>query len=46
MMFEEYLERGFAAEAGDIETLTALLGRKPRRYEDFARETALRCQKQ
>ncbi len=39
-MFQGYLERGFAAEAGDIETLTSLLGHAPRRYEDFARETA------
>jgi len=41
MMFEGYLERGFVAEAGDIETLTRLLGHKPRRYEEFAKETAL-----
>jgi uncharacterized protein YbjT (DUF2867 family) len=40
MMFQGYLERGFAAEAGDVETLTELLGHTPRRYEDFARETA------
>jgi uncharacterized protein YbjT (DUF2867 family) len=40
MMFQGYLERGFAAEAGDIETLTQLLGHPPRRYEDFAAETA------
>ena len=40
MMFQGYLERGFAAEAGDVETLTALLGHTPRRYEDFAGETA------
>jgi uncharacterized protein YbjT (DUF2867 family) len=40
MMFEGYLERGFVAETGDIEILTALLGHTPRRYEDFARETA------
>ena len=40
MMFQGYLERGFVAEAGDIETLTGLLGHPPRRYEDFARETA------
>jgi hypothetical protein len=40
MMFEGYLERGFAAEAGDIQTLTGLLGHPPRRYEDFAAETA------
>jgi uncharacterized protein YbjT (DUF2867 family) len=39
MMFEGYLERGFVAEDGDIETLTKLLGHSPRRYEDFARET-------
>ena len=40
MMFQGYLERGFAAEPGDIETLTILLGHAPRRYEDFAQETA------
>ena len=40
MMFQGYLERGFAAEAGDVETLTTLLGHRPRRYEDFAGETA------
>ena len=41
IMFQGYLERGFVAGAGDIETLTKLLGHKPRRYEDFAKETAL-----
>lgn len=40
MMFQGFLERGLVAEPGDIETLTALLGHPPRRYEDFARETA------
>ena len=40
MMFEGYLERGFAAEDTDLETLTALLGHAPRSYEAFARETA------
>src|ERR1700730_15690743 len=40
MMFEGYLERGFVAEEGDLETLTKLLGHTPRRYDDFARETA------
>jgi uncharacterized protein YbjT (DUF2867 family) len=40
MMFQGYLERGFAAGEGDVEALTALLGHPPRRYEDFARETA------
>jgi uncharacterized protein YbjT (DUF2867 family) len=38
-MFEGYLERGFIAEDGDLETLTKLLGHAPRRYEDFAKET-------
>ena len=44
MMFEGYLERGFVAEDGDVETLTKLLGHAPRRYEDFARETFLQWQ--
>jgi uncharacterized protein YbjT (DUF2867 family) len=46
MMFQGYLERGFVAEAGDTEILTNLLGHMPRRYEDFARETALNWQMQ
>ncbi|MBX3281399.1 MAG: NmrA family NAD(P)-binding protein [Acidobacteria bacterium] len=44
MMFQGYLERGFEAEDGDLETLTAVLGHPPRRYEDFASETALAWQ--
>jgi uncharacterized protein YbjT (DUF2867 family) len=40
MMFQGYLERGFVAERGDVEKLTKLLGHAPRRYEDFAAETA------
>jgi uncharacterized protein YbjT (DUF2867 family) len=40
MMFQGYLERGFVAEAGDVEALTKLLGHPPRRYQDFAREVA------
>src|SRR5450755_4484249 len=40
MMFQGYLDRGFSAEAGDVESLTQLLGHAPRRYEDFAKETA------
>ena len=40
MMFQGYLERGFEAEAGDLEALTKLLGHGPRPYEDFARELA------
>ena len=39
LMFQGYIERGFAAEAGDVATLTQLLGHPPRRYEEFARET-------
>jgi uncharacterized protein YbjT (DUF2867 family) len=39
MMFQGYLERGFVAQDGDVETLTKLLGHPPRRYEDFANET-------
>ena len=41
MMFQGYLERGFAATAEDIATLTELLGHAPRRYEDFAKEAVL-----
>jgi uncharacterized protein YbjT (DUF2867 family) len=40
MMFQGYIERGFGAEDGDIETLTKLLGHTPRKYADFANETA------
>ena len=46
MMFQGYLERGFVAETGDVETLTNLLGHAPRRYEDFAKETVLNWRKQ
>jgi uncharacterized protein YbjT (DUF2867 family) len=46
MMFQGYLERGFVAEPGDLETLTSLLGHGPRRYEDFARETIVNWQRQ
>jgi uncharacterized protein YbjT (DUF2867 family) len=40
MMFQGYLERGFVAGEDDIHRLTQLLGHLPRRYVDFARETA------
>jgi uncharacterized protein YbjT (DUF2867 family) len=40
MMFQGYIERGFTAEVGDIETLTKLLGHSPKKYAGFARETA------
>ena len=46
MMFQGYLERGFVAGEGDLATLTALLGHAPRRYEDFARETAEKWDKE
>jgi hypothetical protein len=46
MMFQGYHERGFVAEKGDLETLTALLGHPPRSYEDFARETAQQWQRE
>jgi hypothetical protein len=45
MMFQGYLERGFVAGDGDLKMLTALLGHAPRRYEDFAKETALEWKK-
>lgn len=41
MMFQGYLERGFVAEPGDLESLTTLLGHTPRRYADFAHEAAV-----
>jgi hypothetical protein len=44
MMFQGYIERGFVAGDDDIEALTKLLGHKPRRYIDFARETAVAWQ--
>jgi uncharacterized protein YbjT (DUF2867 family) len=44
MMFQGYIERGFVAGDGDVEALTKLLGHAPRRYMDFARETAVEWQ--
>jgi uncharacterized protein YbjT (DUF2867 family) len=44
MMFQGYIERGFVAGDDDIEMLTTLLGHAPRRYIDFARETAVAWQ--
>jgi uncharacterized protein YbjT (DUF2867 family) len=40
MMFEGYVDRGFASTENEVARLTKLLGRSPRSYEDFARETA------
>ena len=45
MMFQGYLERGFAAGTGDVEALTELLGHAPRHYEDFVRQTVAGWQK-
>ena len=39
-MFQGFVERGFTADQSDLETVTKLLGRPPRRYEDFAMEAA------
>jgi len=39
MMFQGYLERGFAADGSDVATLTKLLGHEPRTYDDFVKET-------
>jgi uncharacterized protein YbjT (DUF2867 family) len=46
MMFQGYLERGFVADEGDVDSLTKLLGHAPRRYEAFACETVQDWQKQ
>jgi uncharacterized protein YbjT (DUF2867 family) len=40
MMFQGFIERGYTAEDGDVEALTKLIGHRPRRYEDFAKEVA------
>jgi uncharacterized protein YbjT (DUF2867 family) len=40
MMFQGYLERGFVAEPGDLESLSSLIGHAPRPYADFAQEAA------
>src|ERR1700674_5804028 len=40
VMFQGYVDRDWVAEMGDVEKLTKLLAHAPRRYEDFAAETA------
>jgi uncharacterized protein YbjT (DUF2867 family) len=45
-MFQGYLEQGFVADDGDLAELKVLLGHPPRRYQDFARETALAWQQE
>jgi hypothetical protein len=40
LMAERFLTDGMLPEAGDVERLTALLGRPLRSYRDFAAEAA------
>lgn len=40
LMYAFFQERGLRATAEDLERLTALLGHPPRRFEEFAAETA------
>ena len=40
MMYQGYLERGFASTNKEVEILTQLLGHAPRSYQSFAAETA------
>lgn len=42
VMFERYLDRGFASTESEVARFTRLLGHAPRTYEDFAAETAKR----
>lgn len=46
LMFQRYQERGFVPAAADADALAKLLGHAPRRYEDFAKETAATWQAQ
>jgi hypothetical protein len=39
-MMNRYQADGAVATADDLDRLTALLGRSPRSYRDFARDTA------
>ena len=40
LMYAFFQERGLKAAAEDVQRLTALLGHPPRRFDDFAAETA------
>ncbi len=40
LMYRFFQEKGLQAVPADIERLTKLLGHAPRRFEDFAQETA------
>ncbi|NBC18236.1 MAG: NmrA family NAD(P)-binding protein [Bacteroidetes bacterium] len=44
LMYAFFQERGLKATDDDVARLTDLLGRPPRRFEDFARETAQQWQ--
>lgn len=44
LMYAFFQERGLKATDDDVARLTELLGRPPRRFEDFARETAQQWQ--
>lgn len=40
LMWEHFQKNGLRAAPGDVERLMKLLGHEPRRFEDYARETA------
>ena len=40
LMYAHFVEQGLLATAPDVQRLTKLLGHSPRRFEDFAAETA------
>jgi uncharacterized protein YbjT (DUF2867 family) len=40
LMYQFFQEQGLKATPAEVERLTSLLGHPPRRFEDFARETA------
>ena len=40
MMYEQFQRHGLKGTPADVEALTKVLGHPPRRFEDFARETA------
>ena len=40
LMYQFFQEKGLKATPADVERLTALLGHPPRRFDEFAAETA------
>lgn len=40
IIYQTYQERGFSPETADVEAMKKLLGRAPRTYDEFVRETA------